>query len=53
MVGRVIAWGWRMAGDILRDVDALLLRSDLEHTTTTIGGFGTVHLYLAKKRKFR
>ena len=53
MFGRVIAWGWRLAGDILRDVDELLLRSGLEHTTRTVGGFGTVHLYLGEKRKSR
>ncbi len=52
-LGRLAAWGWRVAGDIFRDVDGLLLDSGFEHTTSTIGGFGTVQLYLAEKSSSR
>jgi ubiquinone/menaquinone biosynthesis C-methylase UbiE len=49
LAGRFVAWGWRAAGDVFRDIDGLLRNSGFTHTTREIGGCGTVHLYVAKK----
>lgn len=49
VIGRLVAWGWRAAGDVFRDIDALLQACGFVHTASEIGGFGTVHLYVAEK----
>ncbi len=49
MAGRLVAWGWRAAGDVFRDIDGLLQASGFKYETNEIGGFGTVHLYVAEK----
>jgi ubiquinone/menaquinone biosynthesis C-methylase UbiE len=41
---------WIALGDIVRDTGALLGRFGFEYTEREIGGFGTVHLYLAEKK---
>ncbi len=51
LLGRLAALSWRVAGDIFRDIDGLLLDSGFKYSTTTLGGFGTVQLYLAEKEK--
>jgi ubiquinone/menaquinone biosynthesis C-methylase UbiE len=38
------------AGDIIRDMGEILRRFDFEFTDEEIGGFGSVHLYIATKR---
>jgi ubiquinone/menaquinone biosynthesis C-methylase UbiE len=38
------------AGDIIRDMDSLFNQFDLNYNDTEIGGFGSVHLYIADKR---
>lgn len=37
------------AGDTIRDTSTIIQEFPLEHTETEIGGFGSVHLYIAKK----
>jgi ubiquinone/menaquinone biosynthesis C-methylase UbiE len=41
---------WQLVGDIIRDLPALLAASGFEFTREEIGGFGSVHLYVARKR---
>ncbi len=41
---------WVALGDIIRDTGALLERFGFEYSEREIGGFGTVHLYLAEKK---
>ena len=41
---------WELAGDIIRDLPALLADCGFEFTREEIGGFGSVHLYVARKR---
>ena len=38
------------AGDIIRDMDEVFRESDFDYTDQEIGGFGSVHLYIATKR---
>lgn len=52
-IGRLVAWSWRAAGDVLRDIDGLLQAGDFAHTRREIGGFGTVHLHVAEKKSSR
>ena len=40
---------WMALGDILRDMDAAFRDSGFEYTDTEIGGWGSVHLYVATK----
>ena len=41
---------WKYAGDLIRDMGALFGEFGLEHVDHEIGGWGSVHLYLATKR---
>jgi ubiquinone/menaquinone biosynthesis C-methylase UbiE len=41
---------WVALGDIVRDMDALFRQFHFEYTDREIGGFGSVHLYLAEKK---
>jgi len=49
LAGRLIAWGWRAAGDVFRDMGGLLESTGFTSETSEIGGYGTVHLYVAEK----
>lgn len=40
---------WEKAGDIIKDIEELLTKNDLDYKHRTIGGFGSVHLYIAVK----
>ena len=40
---------WAVSGDILRDMNALFNHIGFDTTETEIGGFGSVHLYIAIK----
>jgi len=41
---------WVALGDIIRDTGAMLHQFNFEYTEREIGGFGTVHLYVANKK---
>ena len=41
---------WAALGDIIRDMDAVFRQFDFEYTDREIGGFGSVHLYVAEKK---
>ncbi|MBW1709888.1 MAG: class I SAM-dependent methyltransferase [Deltaproteobacteria bacterium] len=40
---------WAILGDIIRDMDKVFNEFNFNFTQHTIGGFGSVHLYLAEK----
>jgi ubiquinone/menaquinone biosynthesis C-methylase UbiE len=40
---------WAISGDILRDMQALFEQSDFDYSEKEVGGFGSVHLYIATK----
>jgi ubiquinone/menaquinone biosynthesis C-methylase UbiE len=44
------AKGWAAAGDIIRDMDLIFNIFSLAYTDEEIGGFGSVHLYVAIKQ---
>ena len=41
---------WIALGDIVRDMGALFRQFNFEYTDREIGGFGSVHLYVAEKK---
>lgn len=49
-LGSALVSFWRRAGDLIRDMDALFHEFHFEVTDEEIGGFGSVHLYIATKR---
>jgi ubiquinone/menaquinone biosynthesis C-methylase UbiE len=49
-VGTALVGLWRHAGDLIRDMDALFREFGFDVTDEEIGGFGSVHLYVATKR---
>ena len=40
---------WQLTGDIIRDMDELLVAHRLEYEDIEIGGFGSVHMYVCHK----
>ncbi len=40
---------WMVLGDLIRDLGKLLREFDFDYSEEEIGGFGTVHLYIATK----
>lgn len=49
-IGKGLAEFWKSSGDILRDKEPLLDRFAFEYTREEIGGWGSVHLFVARKR---
>jgi len=47
--GVVLARMWMKLGDILRDMDVLFREGGFEYVDEEIGGWGSVHLYVATK----
>jgi len=41
---------WEKLGDIIKDINALLTEYDFDFEDQPIGGFGSVHLFIAQKR---
>lgn len=48
-VGTLLTELWRWTGDLIRDMDTLLREADFGYRKQSIGGFGSVHLYVATK----
>jgi ubiquinone/menaquinone biosynthesis C-methylase UbiE len=49
-LGTKMANGWKLAGDLVRDIGGLLRQFDFDYTDEEIGAFGSIHLYVARKR---
>jgi ubiquinone/menaquinone biosynthesis C-methylase UbiE len=49
-LGMLITRAWQAGGDIIRDMPGLLTRFGYEFRDREVGGFGSVHLYLATKQ---
>ncbi len=43
---------WASLGDIIRDMDALFKQTGFQFTDDEVGGFGSIHLYIATKKRF-
>ena len=48
-LGMFITKAWIAGGDIVRDMEPLFKKFGFEFTDEEIGGYGSVHLYIAKK----
>ena len=48
-VGMRLTRFWQRAGDIIRDIDGVLVRHGFEYEDMEIGGFGSVHLYICDR----
>ena len=48
-LGILLAELWRRSGDLIRDMDTLLREAGFDYWKQAIGGFGSVHLYVATK----
>jgi len=49
LFGYLIVRLWERLGDIIKDVGSLLNKYGFNYQETAIGGFGSVHLFIAKK----
>jgi ubiquinone/menaquinone biosynthesis C-methylase UbiE len=47
--GKLLTKGWKAGGDIIRDMLAFFAEFGLEWTEEEVGGYGSVHLYVATK----
>lgn len=41
---------WEKFGDIIKDINSLLMQHDFDYKDISVGGFGSVHLFIAKKK---
>ena len=48
--GRCLMALWRRSGDVVRDMEAVFADAGLRATDEGIGGWGSVHLYVATRR---
>jgi ubiquinone/menaquinone biosynthesis C-methylase UbiE len=48
-LGSCVTRLWELAGDIIRDLPPVLAANGLDFSHEEIGGFGSVHLYVARK----
>jgi ubiquinone/menaquinone biosynthesis C-methylase UbiE len=49
-LGTFLTNAWKAGGDIIRDMPALFEQSGFEFLDREIGGYGSVHLYVATKK---
>jgi len=50
-MGYLIVRLWEKLGDIIKDIHALLVKYDFDCQNLTVGGFGSVHLFIARKKE--
>lgn len=48
-LGMLVVRFWAILGDIIRDMNVIFNQFDFEYTDEEIGGFGSIHLYVAEK----
>ena len=41
---------WEKFGDIIKDINTLLLQHNFDYKDISVGGFGSVHLFIAQKK---
>lgn len=49
-LGRGLAAFWKSAGDVVRDLEALFHQFGFDFSHEEVGGWGSVHLFVARKR---
>ena len=50
MIGYIVVKLFEKFGDIIKDIKSLLIKYDFEYEDYSVGGFGSVHLFIAKKK---
>ncbi len=50
LIGMNIAKCWAKSGDVIRDMSEIFNKFNFEYIEREIGGFGSVHLYVADKK---
>ncbi len=48
-IGTLLTKVWQYGGDVIRDMEPLFKQFGFQYTDAEVGGFGTVHLYVATK----
>ena len=48
-LGDALVGLWKRTGDLIRDMNALLDRFGFDASDLEVGGFGSIHLYVARK----
>jgi len=51
LMGCLIVRLWEKLGDIIKDINSLLIKYGFDYKDLPVGGFGSVHLFIAKKNK--
>ena len=49
--GYLIVRLWEKFGDIIKDISSLLMQHDFDFKDNSVGGFGSVHMFIARKSK--
>lgn len=49
LIGRTLTKAWKASGDIIRDMPLLFKQFNFDFTDEEIGGYGSVHLFVAYK----
>ena len=52
-LGKGLVTLWKSAGDLVRDLHPVFARFAVDYTDEEIGGHGSVHLYVVRKRSAR
>ncbi len=52
LFGYMIVRLWEKFGDIIKDISSLLIQHDFDYKDISVGGFGSVHLFIAKKSSY-
>ena len=48
--GYLIVKLWEKFGDVIKDINLLLTKYDFEYEDISVGGFSSVHLFIATKK---
>lgn len=48
--GYLIVRLWEKFGDIIKDINSLLAQHDFDYKDISVGGFGSVHMFIAQKK---
>ena len=49
LFGYLIVKLWEKFGDIIKDIKSILMEQNFDYEAVSVGGFGSVHLFLARK----
>ena len=52
-IGILVTRFWSLTGDIIRNMDKIFTSFNLDYKDIEIGGYGSVHLYIASKKRGR